>query len=178
MQIVTETVPALLELKAAGRARNIGITGLPLKIYSEALARLPPGSLDLCLSYCHYCLNDRSLLTLLPELQRAGVGVINASALSMGLLTESGPPPWHPAPEELKAAARKAAAYAKENGHNISELALMWAVQVCSHACPCFHPPCRLNQPPLPSAFNVSPIAIVALTHVVAHDAGLMQPGA
>lgn len=132
MQIVNETVPALLKLKAAGRARHIGVTGLPLKIYRTALAQLPPGTLDVALSYCHYSLNDRSLLTLLPELQRAGVGVINASTLSMGLLTAGGPPEWHPAPPELKAAARKAAEAAAAHGHDISELALMWAMQVRS----------------------------------------------
>eukprot|EP00892_Ulva_mutabilis_P002944 jgi/Ulvmu1/12650/UM094_0006.1 len=128
-QIVNETVPVLLELKESGRARNIGITGLPLKIYPAVLRALPPGSLDLCLSYCHLCLNDRSLLTIMPELQSAGVAVINASVLSMGLLTAAGPPPWHPAPPEVKEAAAKAAAAAKEAGQDISELALMWAFQ-------------------------------------------------
>lgn len=34
--------------------------------------------------------------------QEKGVGVINASPLSMGLLTEQGPPAWHPASDEIK----------------------------------------------------------------------------
>jgi len=38
----------------------------------------------------------------LPYLKSKGVGVITASPLSMGLLTENGPPEWHPAPSELK----------------------------------------------------------------------------
>jgi aryl-alcohol dehydrogenase-like predicted oxidoreductase len=35
-------------------------------------------------------------------LQEKGVGVINASPLAMGLLTEQGPPAWHPASDEIK----------------------------------------------------------------------------
>ncbi|CAI7906917.1 unnamed protein product [Closterium sp. NIES-53] len=101
-QIVNETIPALQELKAAGKIRFIGITGLPLSVYQSVLPRLPPASLDLILSYCHYSLNDTTLQPLLPWLQQQGVGVISASPLSMGLLTPQGPPSWHPAPQELK----------------------------------------------------------------------------
>ena len=44
--------------------------------------------MEVVLSYCHCCLVDRSLLQLLPYLHSKGVGVINASVLSMGLLTK------------------------------------------------------------------------------------------
>ena len=49
--------------------------------------RVSPGAVDVVLSYCHCCLLDRSLLQLLPYLHARGLGVINASILSMGLLT-------------------------------------------------------------------------------------------
>jgi len=38
-QIIEETLPALLKLKERGVIRNIGITGLPLKIYKYILDR-------------------------------------------------------------------------------------------------------------------------------------------
>ncbi len=82
--------------------RFIGITGLPLKVFSAVLDRLPEDQVDVVLSYCHYSLNDTSLETILPYLETKGVGVISASPLSMGLLTNQGPPTWHPAPQELK----------------------------------------------------------------------------
>ena len=131
LQIVSETIPALVALKSAGLVRHIGITGLPIKLYPTVLSRLPPGTLDVCLSYCHYCLNDRSLIGILPQLEKHNVGIINASCLSMGLLTASGPPDWHPAPQELKDAAARAAQVASGKGQDISELALVWAVPVC-----------------------------------------------
>lgn len=128
-QIVNETLPALLALKAQGLVRHIGITGLPLKIFRYVLDRVPAGSVDTALSYCHYTLNDRSLEALLPYLREKGLGVINASVLSMGLLTHQGPPEWHPAPEPLKQAAAAAAAAAAARGASLPKLAIMEAVK-------------------------------------------------
>lgn len=34
---------------------------------------------------------------LLPHLKEQGIALINASAISMGLLSSRGPPKWHPA---------------------------------------------------------------------------------
>lgn len=101
-QIINETLPALQKLKEAGKIRFIGITGLPLEIFSYVLDRVPLGTVDVILSYCHYGINDATLEDLLPYLKSKGVGVISASPLAMGLLTESGPPDWHPASPELK----------------------------------------------------------------------------
>ena len=66
------------------------------------LDRVPKGAVEVVLSYCHHCLNDTSLLELVPYLQDKGVGIISASPLSMGLLSGGGYPEWHPAPPELK----------------------------------------------------------------------------
>lgn len=128
-QIVNETIPALKKLKATGKVRYIGITGLPLNIFTYVLDRVPPGSVDVILSYCHYSINDTSLEDLLPYLKSKGVGVITASPLSMGLLTENGPPEWHPAPSELKSACAAAAAHCKTKGKNISKLALQYSLK-------------------------------------------------
>ena len=103
--MISETIPALIKLKESGKIRFIGITGLPLKVFEYVLDRVPVGTVDVVLSYCHYSLNDTSLETLLPFLKSKGVGIISASPLSMGLLTESGPPSWHPALAELQVCA-------------------------------------------------------------------------
>ncbi|CAA0807395.1 L-galactose dehydrogenase [Striga hermonthica] len=127
-QIVTETLPALVKLKESGKVKFIGITGLPLEIFSYVLDRVTPGTVDVILSYCHYSVNDSTLEDLLPYLQSKGVGIISASPLAMGLLTESGPPEWHPASPELKAACRAAAAHCKEKAKNISKLAMQYSL--------------------------------------------------
>ncbi|CAL9129715.1 L-galactose dehydrogenase-like [Musa acuminata AAA Group] len=127
-QIVNETIPALQKIRETGKARFIGITGLPLEIFTYVLDRTPPGSVDVILSYCHYSINDSALIDLLPYLKSKGVGVISASPLAMGLLTDYGPPEWHPASLELKDACRDAAAHCKEKGKNISKVALQYSL--------------------------------------------------
>ncbi|EFJ19954.1 hypothetical protein SELMODRAFT_153099 [Selaginella moellendorffii] len=127
-QVISETIPALLGLKRQGKVRFIGITGLPLAIFRYVLDRVEPGTIDVVLSYCHYSLNDSSLEGLVPYLKDKGVGIITASPLAMGLLTESGPPVWHPAQEEIKEACAKAATHCKLRGHNISEIALKFSL--------------------------------------------------
>ncbi|VFQ68410.1 unnamed protein product [Cuscuta campestris] len=127
-QIVNETIPVLVKLKEAGKARFIGITGLPLQIFTYVLDRIPQGTVDVVMSYCHYSINDSTLEDLLPYLKRKGVGVISASPLAMGLLTEPGPPEWHPASPELKAACRAAASYCKGKGKNISKIAIKYSL--------------------------------------------------
>ena len=54
--------------------------------------RVPAGTVDTVLSYCHYSLNDQTLADMIPYLKEKNVGIINASALSMGLLTDQASP--------------------------------------------------------------------------------------
>lgn len=123
-QIVDETLPALRKIQETGKVRFLGISGLPLQIFRTVLDRT---DLDFILSYCHYSLNDTSLESLLPTLQERGVGVINASALGMGLLTDRPLPDWHPAPPEMRAAASAALAYCREQRIDLAQLGLQFA---------------------------------------------------
>ncbi|OMO92107.1 Aldo/keto reductase [Corchorus olitorius] len=129
-QIIDETIPTLQKLKKLGKIRFVGITGLPLEIFTYVLDRVPPGTVDVILSYCHYSINDSTLEDLLPYLKSKDVGVISAAPLAMGLLTENGPPApdRHPAPPELKSACKAAAAYCKQKGKNISKLAMQYSL--------------------------------------------------
>ena len=127
-QIVSETLPAMQRLKQQGKTRFIGVSALPLVMFTRIVDRLPPGTLDVILSYCHYELNDTSLLDILPRMEAAGVGVMNASPTGMGLLTRGDPPDWHPAPDALKAACREAAAHCEARGANLTKLAIQFAI--------------------------------------------------
>lgn len=119
-----EALPALTELKEAGLIRFGGICGLPLPLFE---AFLPNANVDAIISYCHYSLNDTSLVNLLPLIEEKGVGLVNASPLSMGLLGTRGTPDWHPASDELKAACMKAAEYCASHGADIAKLAVQFS---------------------------------------------------
>lgn len=124
-EVIEEGIPALQELKKQGKIRFYGVSGLPLSIFEDTLAEV---DLDVILSYCHYALNHTSLLDVIPLLDKKQVGLINASPLSMGLLTDRGGPDWHPASEEIKQACRRAAEHCQARGTNIAKLAIQFAV--------------------------------------------------
>ena len=124
--ILEEAVPALHRLKEQGKIRFCGISGLPLQLFETLLPQI---EVDAILSYCHYSLNDTSLLSLLPLLNQRGVGLVNASPLSMGLLSTRDTADWHPAGRELKLACRKAAEYCAAQGADIAKLAVQYSTE-------------------------------------------------
>jgi L-galactose dehydrogenase len=121
-QVIHETVPALRQLQQQGKVRYVGITGFPPKLLRRVAETVP---VDSILSYCHYNLLNTTMDDILAGFaEEHGVGLINASGLCMGLLTDQGPPGWHPAPAEVKATGRKVAEYCRQQGSNISTLGL------------------------------------------------------
>lgn len=125
-QVIQETLPALADLAETGLVRWIGITGLPLDRLRH-IASQAGEYIDTVLSFCHYTLQDDTLADDLAFYQSAGMGVINASPLSMGLLSERGAPDWHPGSEELKRVCRQAAKHCKSKGYRIEQLAIRFA---------------------------------------------------
>ncbi|HVO99235.1 MAG TPA: aldo/keto reductase [Bryobacteraceae bacterium] len=126
-QIVGEAIPTMRALQWEGKARAVGITGLQLKVMRRVAEAAP---VDAILSYCRYNL----LITDMDDLLTAFVGqhhigLINASPLHMGMLTDSGPPAWHPAPAEVKEAARHVVDACRARGALASDLALQFCLQ-------------------------------------------------
>lgn len=126
--VCNETIPALKELKSSGVVRYIGITNLTLRHLQYVIEHVDSGTIDNVLSFCHYCLNDDSLLDYLDFFEKNGIGIINASPFSMGLLTEAGAPDWHPAPQPLKDLCNKAALFCKSKDKRIEQLAVKYSV--------------------------------------------------
>jgi L-galactose dehydrogenase len=124
-QVVEETIPALRKVQAAGKARYVGVSGLPVQLFARVMDRV---DLDQIQSYCHYCLNDTALVELLPRIEKWGMSVFNSAPLAMRLLSDEGPPEWHPAPAALKAKCAEAAALCRARGSNIGKLALQFSV--------------------------------------------------
>lgn len=124
-QVIGETIPALRKLQKAGKVRFVGVTGLPLAALRRVVEATP---IDAILSYCHFELNDTALADLIPVLKERGVGVINASPLGMGLLSNRGTPSWHPAPEEVKEMCARAAVHCRVKGASIENLAVQFSL--------------------------------------------------
>jgi L-galactose dehydrogenase len=123
-RVFTETASVLHDLKREGKCRFVGMSGYPLGLLRRVVERC---DLDVVMSYCHFNLQNTRLLTdLLPVTDAHGVGLLNASPLGMGLLTNGGSPPWHPAGDDIKAACRAAAESCRRRGADISTLGMQF----------------------------------------------------
>lgn len=114
-------------MRRAGKIKLIGITGYPLEQFRYVLERTTV-KVDIVLSYCRSTLIDSSLDVYIPYLESKGVGLINAAATSMGLLTHAGPPAWHPASDKVKDACARARKVCEERGVDITRLAIRASV--------------------------------------------------
>ncbi|MBM3829279.1 MAG: aldo/keto reductase [Verrucomicrobia bacterium] len=125
-QIVNETLPALRKIQRSGKARFIGFSGYPMKIFKFILDQT---DVDCVLSYNQYTLqNTRFADEIVPYLKTKGVGVMNAGPFSARLLTNAPLPAWLKEPESVKAAARAAAAHCANRGVDIAKLALQFSL--------------------------------------------------
>jgi|TARA_B110000208_G_C11575841_1_gene360631 L-galactose dehydrogenase len=73
-------LPALNELKASGKVKHVGITGLPLSVIDYVLDRAddagPMSQVDTILTYCQGTLNNNQLPKYLPRWKHRRLGII------------------------------------------------------------------------------------------------------
>ena len=132
-QVVDETLPALVELRREGVVGHVGITDLQPENLKWVIEHCEEGTVESVLNFCHYCLNDDLLTEYFSFFEERGIGIINASPFSMGLLSMRGTPDWHPAPDALKEACSKAASYCNEHDYPIDKLAIQYATSCNEH---------------------------------------------
>lgn len=127
-KVCDETLPALAELKKKGVVSHVGITDLQLENLKWVIDHVPAGTVESVLNFCHYCLNDDKLAHFFDYFEENNIGIINASPLSMGLLSQRGVPDWHPAPKALVEACQKAVQHCNAKGTPIEKLAIQYSV--------------------------------------------------
>ncbi|MBR5836740.1 MAG: aldo/keto reductase [Bacteroidales bacterium] len=129
-KVAEETLPALVELRDKGVVGHVGITDLQPENLKWLVENTPDGTIETILNFCHYCLNDDLLLDYLDFFEGREIGIINASPLSMGLLSQRGAPDWHPAPESLKDACKRAVEYCDAKGYPVEKLAVQYSTSL------------------------------------------------
>ena len=125
-RVLEEAIPAARKVQQMGKARFVGITGLPVR-YLRFIAE--QAEVDTILSWAHYNLVEDEMDTVLrPLTQQRGIGLINASPLHQRLLTEMGPPSWHRSPKEVLETGPKIAALCRQYGVNVADVAMRFAL--------------------------------------------------
>lgn len=126
-EIMTVSVPYLIELKKEGKIKNIGFSTYRLETVRNASKYEIFRELDVLLIYGHNTLINNSLTTIRPLLANYNIGLIDASPLALGLLRDSPPPDWHPTNNEQRQLVNKVAKMTKtgSNGKiSLSDLAV------------------------------------------------------
>jgi L-galactose dehydrogenase len=125
--VFADSYAELVRLREEGKCRYIGMTGYPMHTLCRAVAET---DLDVVLSYAHYTLlNTRLSDTLAPLCRQRGVGVINAAAVALGLLTPAGSRIDVPAGRRITDAARRAARVCAQRDADIALLANQFSIQ-------------------------------------------------
>lgn len=125
-QVLNEAIPALVKVKESGKARFIGITGLPVRYLAHIAQQV---ELDTVLSWAHYnLLEDEINDELVPLSIKKGFGLMNAAPFLQRILTDAPLPPWHRSPEALKAIQPKLVALCNQYGMDLSNVALAYAM--------------------------------------------------
>jgi L-galactose dehydrogenase len=125
-QVINETIPAARKVQESGKARFVGITGLPVRYLHHVASQV---EVDTILSWAHYDLvEDEMDDVLTPFAKERGIGLINASPLHQRLLTEKGPPEWHRSPKEVLETGPKIAALCREHGVDVADVAMRFAL--------------------------------------------------
>lgn len=98
-QVLNEAIPAIMKVKESGKARFVGITGLPVR-YMAHIARQV--EIDTLLSWAHYnLLEDEINDELVPLSKQKGFGLMNAAPFLQRILTDASLPEWHRSPKEM-----------------------------------------------------------------------------
>jgi L-galactose dehydrogenase len=125
-QILDIAIPAIREVQQSGKARFIGITGLPVR-YLAQIAR--EAELDTVLSWGHYnLLEDEINDELVPLSKEKGFGLMNAAPLMQRILSPAPLPEWHRSPDEVKAMQPILLAICEKYGASLSQVALRFAM--------------------------------------------------
>jgi L-galactose dehydrogenase len=125
-QVINEAIPAAFKVKEMGKARFVGITGLPVR-YLAKIARMV--DLDTILSWAHYnLLEDEINDELVPLSKEKGFGLINASPLLQRILSDSKIPDWHRSPQAVKDIQPKLLELCSGYGVNLGDVANRYAL--------------------------------------------------
>ncbi|MEP0322736.1 aldo/keto reductase [Bauldia litoralis] len=128
-RVLNEGYAALVQLRDEGKCRYIGMTGYPLATMRRVMTDV---DLDVLLTYAHGTLLDNSIGDLQPLAQERGVGLINAAALTLGLLSPGGSNVSffeHPASTAIQQSAAKMIALGKQRGVDLAFIANQYAIQ-------------------------------------------------
>ncbi|MDT4970374.1 MAG: D-threo-aldose 1-dehydrogenase [Pseudonocardiales bacterium] len=130
-QVISEAIPALVELRDQG---VIAAVGVGMNQWQAPLRMVCETDLDAVMLAGRWTLVDRTGAPLMDECARRGVSVLAAAPYNSGLLAHDWPPDganfdYGPAPADVLARARSLAEIAQQRGASLPQLAMQFPLQ-------------------------------------------------
>ena len=127
--VFEDSYAELRAMRDGGLCRYIGMTGYPAPVMNAAMTQT---ELDVCLTYAHATLLDDTLeREIAPVADAQGVGLIDAAAVALGLLTPAGSSIKldHPSTPAIRAAASRMVSLCAKRGVDIAFVANQYSLQ-------------------------------------------------
>lgn len=126
-ETIIEALPILDHFRNIGYINNIGINSYPIQPLIDIIDRTNI-KINSVGTYAHHTLINDSLNNYIQYFREKDIKIINSSPLGMGLLTDKGPPDWHPASQKMLDIVYKIKNFCIEKNENISNIAMKYSL--------------------------------------------------
>jgi L-galactose dehydrogenase len=124
---ILDCLPLLDHFKSLGIINGIGINSYPIYPLYDIINSTSI-NIDTVGTYAHHTIINDSLLDYIPFFKKKNIKIINSSPLAMGLLSDKGPPDWHPASVLMKNVVSKINLFLNNKGHNLSQISMAYSL--------------------------------------------------
>ena len=126
-QTVLDALPLLEHYKTTGIINGIGINSYPIQPLLD-IVESTPIKINSVGTYAHNTLINNTILDYIEYFTKKNISIINSSPLAMGLLTQKGPPIWHPASNLMKTTVNNLNNYCLSKNLNIENLSMIYSL--------------------------------------------------
>lgn len=124
---ILECLPILEHFRTIGKIGGIGINSYPIYPLCNIIEQTSI-KIDSIGTYAHNTIINNSILDYIPYFSTKNIKIINSSPLAMGLLTQEGPPKWHPASPLMLEIVDKIKNYCLEENKDISNISMRYSL--------------------------------------------------
>jgi aryl-alcohol dehydrogenase-like predicted oxidoreductase len=126
-QTVLDALPIIEHFKTIGIINGIGINSYPIQPLINIIENTTI-KINSVGTYAHNTLINNSVVDYIDYFTKKNISIINSSPLAMGLLTQKGPPDWHPASDLMLNTVNDLNTYCISKQLNISNLSMIYSL--------------------------------------------------
>lgn len=124
---ILDILPLLEHYRNIGIINSFGINTYPLDVLCDII-NTTNIKIDSVGTYAQHTIINNTLNDYIPYFESKDIKVINSSPLGMGLLTDKGPPSWHPASKLMLNTVTDIKMLCNNNNNKIEEVSMIYSL--------------------------------------------------